>query len=166
MADWIVCASCSLKHSAREDGICPRCGAAVRSASAKLSASPSSPSTVSPVVREIADAQKSLLRAFVGTLVTFGAVGGFLVTVTSRPEPAPGWIFLAGNVVLWGAMVFMARAAYRVACAIGAGSPGLWAVGSFLAPLNLLLVLALSSRATEELRRMGVPVGFLGPKLE
>jgi hypothetical protein len=27
MAEWIVCGSCSLKHSARPDGMCPRCKA-------------------------------------------------------------------------------------------------------------------------------------------
>ncbi len=27
MADWITCSSCGLKHSARPDGICPRCQA-------------------------------------------------------------------------------------------------------------------------------------------
>lgn len=27
MVDWVVCGNCQLKHSAREDQQCPRCGA-------------------------------------------------------------------------------------------------------------------------------------------
>jgi hypothetical protein len=44
--EWVICPSCQLKHSARPDGVCPRCGASIQgggSYAAAVAASPYAP---------------------------------------------------------------------------------------------------------------------------
>ncbi len=102
---------------------------------------------------------------FVGVLATFALVAAAMIAMTYRHADPPKIVFLAAFGILWTAMIIMARVVYRAASALGAGSPALWAVGAFISPLNLLLVLALSSRVNEALRAQGVRVGFFGPEL-
>lgn len=62
------------------------------------------------------------------------------------------------------ASLFMLIQVYRLAEGIGADVPLLWVLGMFFLPcLNLLVLLALSSKATAWLQAQGVPTGFLGP---
>jgi hypothetical protein len=53
--------------------------------------------------------------------------------------------------------------AYRLMAHLGSGVPTLWAVAMFFPLVNVLVLLAISSRAQTWCRRYGIKVGLLGP---
>ncbi|HSN92747.1 MAG TPA: hypothetical protein VLS93_16060 [Anaeromyxobacteraceae bacterium] len=116
-------------------------------------------------MQEIAFARRRLLLAHVVTWIAFAAVAGGMAFMVTHDVSPPAILFLLTNLVIWGVMIFQATAAHRLARIMGAGSPLAWAAGTFIMPLGWVLVLVLSSRAATALRRRGVAVGFLGPRL-
>ena len=75
--------------------------------------------------------------------------------------PPLGLVQLVGGIVTLGALAFYA---YRTAVALGSSAGVVWAVAMFLPLVNILTLLALSSRATRACRAAGIKVGFFGPK--
>lgn len=61
-------------------------------------------------------------------------------------------------------VVALAVYSYRTAVALGSRVGALWAVAMVIPFVNVISLLALSSKATRACRAAGVPVGFLGPK--
>jgi hypothetical protein len=72
---------------------------------------------------------------------------------------------LAILVFSFAASVALAVYAYRTALALGSSAAVLWAIGTFLPGVGVLVLLALSARATRTCKASGIPVGLLGPKL-
>ncbi|HEY4595077.1 MAG TPA: hypothetical protein VIJ02_01650, partial [Thermoanaerobaculia bacterium] len=64
------------------------------------------------------------------------------------------------------AEVVIVGTAYKLARRLGSGTPVLWAVAMFIPCINILTLLALSSKATSWCRRHGIKVGLLGPTKE
>jgi hypothetical protein len=62
--------------------------------------------------------------------------------------------------------VVIVGTAYKLARRLGSGTPVLWAVAMFIPCINILTLLALSSKATSWCRRHGIKVGFFGPTKE
>lgn len=56
--------------------------------------------------------------------------------------------------------------AYRVSKALGSRVSLLWAMAMVVPCVNTITLLALSSNATRACRANGIPVGFLGPKVQ
>jgi hypothetical protein len=54
---------------------------------------------------------------------------------------------------------------YRTAIALGSGVAWLWALGMVVPCVNVITLLALSSKATRACRANGIEVGLLGPKV-
>jgi len=84
-------------------------------------------------------------------------------------EPPPSLslligLFSAGAILVTVVMVLITT--YRTAKALGSSVPLLWVIGMFIPLFNVIFLLVLSSKATALCRAHGVPVGFLGPKLQ
>jgi hypothetical protein len=56
--------------------------------------------------------------------------------------------------------------AYRLMKELGSGAPILWALAMFIPLLNILFLLAISSKAQAWCKERGIAVGFLGPTRE
>src|SRR5712671_1229818 len=52
MADFVQCPQCALKHSRRDDGLCPRCQNAVPAEGATVAAAPA-PAASAPIVEQL-----------------------------------------------------------------------------------------------------------------
>lgn len=61
-------------------------------------------------------------------------------------------------------VVALALYGFRTAQALGSPVAWLWAIAIFIPCINVLSLLALSSKATQACAARGIPVGFLGPK--
>jgi len=75
---------------------------------------------------------------------------------------------LLGSVVLWcmaGSSFAMVYFGYQTAQATGSTAPWLWALGMLVPCVSVIVLLVLSSQATQLCRESGIPVGFLGPKI-
>jgi hypothetical protein len=66
------------------------------------------------------------------------------------------------NLALIGVIVVTAVTAYKLAAQLGS-APIAWAIAMFVPCINVLVLLALSSKAQSWCRRYGVKVGLLGP---
>lgn len=71
-------------------------------------------------------------------------------------------IFVAAIVILCA----LAYYGYKTASALGSTVAWLWGIAMFVPCVNLLTLLTLSSKATRMCRANGIPVGFLGPKID
>ena len=111
--------------------------------------------------------------------VLFGSQVGFQLLSKTTTQPLTrgaitvttmegGLGYLALSVVLSVAsliiMVGVVVSAYRTAHALGSPSPGFWAVAMVVPLVNLIALLALSSRTDKACREHGIPVGLFGPK--
>lgn len=68
--------------------------------------------------------------------------------------------------VLLGTAVALALTAYALTDHMGTGAPLLWAIAMFLPCINIISLLALSSKAQAWCKQHGVKVGFFGPTKE
>ncbi len=119
-------------------------------------------------LKRVADAQRLVLFTFLAALLAIpglAALGaGLAASGTGLNGAEVAVVAVAALVVIL--RVWMAVAVYRVAKAMGSRLGVLWALGTFLPSLLGLLVLAaISARATTHLRKAGLKVGFLGAKL-
>jgi hypothetical protein len=124
-----------------------------------------------PYVADEAEAIAKLYRRLVRT------VGGQLLLslIANLRSARPG---SGGEDVLTGLLaivifialivteVVVVGTAYKLARRLGSGTPILWAIAMFIPCINILTLLALSSKATSWCRRHGIKVGFFGPTKE
>ncbi len=119
-------------------------------------------------LKRVADAQRLVLFTFLAALLAIpglAAIAGALGASGAGPSGAEVAIIAVTALVVI-LRVWMAIAVYRVAKAMGSKVGALWAIGAFLPNLIGLLVLAaISARATSHLKKAGLKVGFLGAKL-
>jgi hypothetical protein len=106
------------------------------------------------------------LIALVGINVVVGGSSRILHNLVLRDETLELFVAVASLVVVATLGVLSAHAAYRVAAALGASAPVIYAVACLLPCIAVVALLALSARATAWAKRNGLEVGLLGPKLE
>jgi len=118
-------------------------------------------------VEKVRDAARALrlvnLVAIVAVLcwVVFFRTGG-----TTENAGSPG---LVRTIAAFGMVVtpaLLALGAYRLSRNIDVGPPVLWAFGSILGCIGVLVVLRLCHYATQWFRKQGLKVGLLGPTSE
>jgi len=128
---------------------------------------PPSGSAVSPVPFADAEAIARLYRRLV-LLVGLQLLVGFLQAPLQAATPSVGVGLVAAVIllVLLGILVAMVVTTYKLTRLLRAGLPVLWAIAMFVPCLNLLTLLALSSRAQTWCRQYGIKVGLLGPTKE
>ena len=93
------------------------------------------------------------LTALIAALTAGGPVADGVVEVVSAVVRIA--LFVAGMVT-----------GYQLARELGESNPGLWAVGMLLPLINLIVLVALSSKANAWCQRAGVKVGLLGRTAE
>lgn len=112
----------------------------------------------------------ALARAYRRLVLWFGA-GLILVFAQLGLHSIPGEEFvrtLQELVEIVGVVAIslaLAYYGYRTAQTLGSTVAWVWGLAMLLPLLNLVTLLALSSKATRACRANGVPVGFFGPKL-
>jgi hypothetical protein len=122
--------------------------------------------TKPPDVTRLAHSYRRLVLWFgVQLLLTFASMA--LNAPYRDVEPPTSVALLSGAVSLGmiSTLVALAIYSYRTADALGASVPLLWVVAMVIPCINVITLLALSSRATAACRACGIPVGFLGPKV-
>ena len=85
--------------------------------------------------------------------------------VEDPPSDLQMIVVLVGMVSGFVASIVAAVTAYQLSRDLNSGMPILWAIGMFVPLINILLLLAISSRAQNWCKERGIPVGFLGPKI-
>jgi hypothetical protein len=113
-------------------------------------------------VAALAWSYKRLVGWF-GVQLVLGLSGPLAVTVIT--DPSIFLIYAAAR--LLAALVsvgFLGYYAYRTAAALGSKVAVLWAMAMIVPLVNVLTLLALSSRANHACTRAGIEVGLLGPK--
>ncbi|MDY7093828.1 MAG: hypothetical protein SX243_12725 [Acidobacteriota bacterium] len=88
-----------------------------------------------------------------------------LELVVSDDNPVFPVASLAIGLIALASVFALAIYGYRTARALGSNLGFFWALAMLLPCVNLLVLLALSSRATQACRAEGVEVGLLGPKI-
>jgi hypothetical protein len=112
--------------------------------------------------RELATEYRNLVLVFGGELVlSIANVVGNLTLHGAAAEISRGIVSLG----LIGSSAALVYFGYRTARAMALGSPWAWAIGMFVPCVNVVTLLALSSRATRLCRAAGIPVGLLGPQI-
>jgi len=94
-------------------------------------------------------------------LISFG---GTLIQAT-QPSDVAALIALLGLAAQLVIVVLMVITGYGLTKRLDAGAPVLWAIGMLIPLLNILVLLAISSKANAWCKARGIPVGLLGPKL-
>ena len=89
-----------------------------------------------------------------------------LIPAIAPGEGASGAIEVISAIVRIGLFVAGMVVGYQLADALGDGNPWLWALGMLLPVINLIVLVALSSKANAWYQRAGVKVGLLGPTAE
>lgn len=112
--------------------------------------------------------QFSLQRVF-KTASPVPPVGQSFIFTTTTTEGGLGYAILISALSLMSLVIVVAIMiyTYRTAQALGpwSSSPSLWALAMLLPLVNLVALLALSSKASQVCRANGIPVGLFGPKL-
>lgn len=88
-----------------------------------------------------------------------------LGVAAGRRDESPAAAYVA-SIAGAGAIVtplLLALVAYRLSRSIDAGSPVLWAVGSALGCVGVLVIMQLSGTTTKWFKKHGLKVGLLGP---
>ena len=119
-------------------------------------------------LKRVADAQRLVLFTFLAALLAIPGLAAIGATLGASGDSLHGAEILVIGVTALVVIlrVWMAVAVYRLAKAMGSRIGVLWAIGAFLPNLIGLLVLAaISARATSHLKKAGLKVGFLGAKL-
>lgn len=115
-------------------------------------ASPSSPATLAPEVREVAAAQRMLLLAIIASLV-----GNVLL----RSSESLAIVWMISVAVL----AFELFCVYRLARVLRVRNALVWMLAMFVPLVNLICLLVLNGRASRFLKENGVAVGLLGARL-
>jgi hypothetical protein len=118
-----------------------------------------------PYVADEAEAIAKLYRRLV-LLVGAQLLLGVLANMLSLMRAVAGLLALLALPVTIGISIFIAVTAYKLSGRLQAGLPILWAIAMFIPCINILTLLALSSKATSWCRRHGIKVGFFGPTKE
>ena len=93
------------------------------------------------------------------------ALAGNLLIASLQPSLIAIVLSLANIAVVLATIVMLSIQAFRTAKALGSRVGVLWAIAMVMPLVNLITLLALSSKATRACRQAGIPVGLLGPKL-
>src|SRR5204863_2127243 len=91
------------------------------------------------------------------------SIGGGIISATQPPEVA-ALISLVALAVQLVIVVMMVVTGYGLTKKLDAGIPVLWAIGMLLPLLNIIVLLAISSKATAWCTARGIRVGLLVPK--
>ncbi|HEY4594327.1 MAG TPA: hypothetical protein VIJ61_18045 [Thermoanaerobaculia bacterium] len=125
-----------------------------------------------PYVADEAEAIAKLYRRLVlavGSQLLLSLIAN-LISATSNPGGGAavvvGLLAIVILIAVIVAEVVIVGTAYKLARRLGSGTPVLWAVAMFIPCINILTLLALSSKATSWCRRHGIKVGLLGPTKE
>jgi hypothetical protein len=86
------------------------------------------------------------------------------VLVPPNPSDVEALFGIVGFAATVTVLVFMLVTAYGLTKRIESGVPILWAAGMLIPLVNILVLLAISSKAQAWCRSRGIPVGFWGPK--
>lgn len=118
-------------------------------------------------VESEARAVASLYRRLV-LLIGCQLLIGIVVRLIDQQNPSDveaiiGLIGLVCALVVVGLIVFTA---YRLMKELRSGAPILWALAMFIPLLNILFLLAISSKAQAWCKQHGIAVGFFGPTRE
>jgi hypothetical protein len=95
-------------------------------------------------------------------LAVFGFTA-FMAAVAPEAAGAGGAIELAAVVVRIGLFLAGMVVGYQLADALADGNPWLWALGMLIPVINLIVLVAMSSKANASCQKAGVKVGLLGP---
>lgn len=85
--------------------------------------------------------------------------------VVSEETPLFQFVSLAFLLIAFASIFALAIYGYRTARGLGSNLGFFWALAMLLPCVNVLVLLALSSRATQACRAEGIEVGLLGPKI-
>jgi hypothetical protein len=96
-----------------------------------------------------------LLLSFASGVVQAARMSGALEVTLSL-------LITAGMLATFAALVYYG---YRTAKALGSGVAWLWALLMVIPCLNVITLLALSSKATRACKENGIAVGLLGPRV-
>ena len=113
--------------------------------------------------REVAVEYRNLVLFFGGQifLVLIGIAGR--LAGRGVVSEALGAIASVGMLGSTAALIYQG---YRTARAMGSDLPWAWAVGMLVPLVSIVTLILLSTRAQDICRNAGIPVGFMGPKLE
>jgi hypothetical protein len=67
--------------------------------------------------------------------------------------------------VILGAWIFQIWSTYRMGKALNLPNTWLWVVGTMIPLVGLIVLLIMNGKATEKLRKAGIPVGLMGAKM-
>lgn len=104
------------------------------------------------------------LVLLVGAQILLGFLLQFPTAMSS--SPAAGVLALIALPVLLGILIAMVVTGYKLSSLLGSGVPFLWAMAMFVPCVNIIVLLALSSKAQTWCRQYGIKVGFFGPTKE
>lgn len=122
---------------------------------------------VQPVPFETAEKIAKLYRRLVLLVGAQLLLGYFVILPAGAMDSAVGGMLaLVASLALIGITITMVVTTYRLADALGAGLPALWAAGMFFGCINIILLLILSHKAQVWCRQYGIKVGFFGPTKE
>jgi len=96
-----------------------------------------------------------LLISFASAIVQMARMSGALEVILS--------LLVSGGML--ATFVGLVYYGYRTATALGSRIAWLWALGMVFPCVNIVTLLALSSKATRACRENGIEVGLLGPKV-
>ena len=113
---------------------------------------------------KLAAAYRSLVLWFGVQLAV--AILGTVASLMAGETILGAAIMVVRLIVVLATIVPLVFYAYRTAEALGSRSSAVWAVAMLLPLVNIVTLLALSSKATAACRAAGIEVGFLGPKLD
>ena len=100
-----------------------------------------------------------------GVQLVIAILGGTIGVVLG--ETTLGALFALGHLfVILVTTIALMYYAYQTASALGSSAGVVWAIAMLIPLLNAITLLFLSAKATAACRAAGIPVGFLGPKLE
>ena len=119
---------------------------------------------------EVASVEKvrNAARAFrfANVVVGLAALCWIVLGMTAGRRDESATAAYVASVAVLGVIVtplLLALVAYRLSRSIEVGSPVLWAIGSALGCVGVLVLLRLSNTASKWFSRQGVKVGLLGP---
>jgi uncharacterized protein DUF4339 len=93
-------------------------------------------------------------------------LGFFQLPAQTNRSPGAALLSLVVFPVLLGLLVAVAVTAYKLTSLLETGVPILWAIAMFIPCINIITLLALSSKAQTWCQRYGIKVGLLGPTKE
>jgi uncharacterized membrane protein len=100
-----------------------------------------------------------------GIQILIAIIGAFANFITG--DTMLGFVItFARTICIVVTLVALAVYAYRTAVALELHVASLWAAAMFIPLLNAVILLVLSTKATNACRQAGIPVGFFGPRFK